>query len=250
MTRFHTTTILALILALVGIVGHQFFLVAAAGLAWLGLMALGVTIPQWRWFGDFICQGSPHKRQVALTFDDGPDARSTPALLDLLRDRKIPAAFFGLGKNAAAHPEITARIVREGHLLENHSQTHSPFINFYSTARLQGELTAAQAAITRSTGVAPRFYRPPVGLSNPHTFRVARNLNLRVIGWTVRSLDTVMAEPEKIVARVRRGLRPGAIVLLHDGGIPPEKLLATVKSLLDTLRELGYEVVRLDELLK
>jgi peptidoglycan/xylan/chitin deacetylase (PgdA/CDA1 family) len=73
---------------------------------------------------------------------------------------------------------------------------------------------------------------------------------LQVIGWTIRSLDTVIARPEKIVARIARGLRPGAIILLHDGNIPAEKLVTTVKSLLDTLRALGYEIVRLDELLK
>jgi peptidoglycan/xylan/chitin deacetylase (PgdA/CDA1 family) len=87
-------------------------------------------------------------------------------------------------------------------------------------------------------------------LSNPRTFRAARNLRLKVIGWTIRSLDTVIVRPEKVVARVTRELKPGAIILLHDGNIPVEKLLATVKSLLDTLRGLGYEIVRLDELLK
>jgi peptidoglycan/xylan/chitin deacetylase (PgdA/CDA1 family) len=87
-------------------------------------------------------------------------------------------------------------------------------------------------------------------LSNPRTFRAARNLDLKVIGWTIRSLDTVIASPEKVVERITRGLEPGAIILLHDGNIPAEKLVATVKSLLDTLRGLGYEIVRLDEMLK
>ena len=87
-------------------------------------------------------------------------------------------------------------------------------------------------------------------MSNPGTFRAARNLNLQVIGWNIRSLDTITADPQKIVARIRRSLWPGSIILLHDGNIPAEKLVATVKSLLDTVRGLGYEIVRLDELLK
>jgi peptidoglycan-N-acetylglucosamine deacetylase len=214
------------------------------------IIGLGVAIPQLRLFGNFICSGNKSKKQIALTFDDGPDPRSTPQLLDLLRDEKISAAFFCIGKHVEKNPELAARILREGHLVENHSFAHSNLINFYSPKRLREELIQAQAAIEKASGVAPKFYRPPVGLTNPGTFRVAKALGLRVIGWNVRSLDTMTANPAKIVARIERGLKPGAIVLLHDGNIPAEKLLATVKSLLDRLRALGYQVVRLDELLK
>jgi hypothetical protein len=80
-------------------------------------------------------------------------------------------------------------------------------------------------------------------------FRAARDLGLTVVGWTARGWDTRCAKPERIVARIVRGLRPGAILLLHDGGIPPERLLATVELLLDTLQTLGYQVVRLDRIL-
>ena len=164
--------------------------------------------------------------------------------------KKFRRLFFCGGKNVDAQPELAAQIVRAGHLLGNHSYAHSNFTNFYSAARLQIELAQTQAVIGKAAGEAPVYYRPPVGLSNPGTFRAARKLNLKIVGWTIRSLDTVIADPEKIVARVKCGLQPGAIILLHDGNIPAEKLLATVKSLLDTLRGLGYEVVRLDELLK
>src|ERR1019366_1002177 len=117
--------------------------------------------------GNFICRGSKTGKQIALTFDDGPDSRSTPQLLELLRGEKIPAAFFCVGKNVAANPELAARIIHEGHLLENHSYAHSNFTNFYSTARLQMELAQTQAVIQKACGVAPEFFRPPVGLSNP-----------------------------------------------------------------------------------
>jgi peptidoglycan/xylan/chitin deacetylase (PgdA/CDA1 family) len=216
----------------------------------LVVIGLGVAIPQLRFFGNYICRGSSAKKRVALTFDDGPDPCSTPQLLELLRVEKIPAAFFCIGKKIEANPGLAMQIVRHGHLLQNHSYAHSYFTNFHSTARLQKELALTQAAVHKVAGVAPVYFRPPVGLSNPNTFRAARSLNLQVIGWTIRSLDTVMADPQKIVARIMRGLRPGAIILLHDGNIPAEKLLATVKSSLDSLRRVGYEIVRLDELLK
>lgn len=241
---------LGVIPATIAIAFQNTFLAIALMAVFFIVIGLGVAIPRLRLFGNFIYSGNRSKKQIALTFDDGPDPRSTPQLLDLLREEKIPAAFFCIGKHVEKNPELTARIVREGHLLENHSYAHSNFINFYLPKGLRAELTQAQAVMEKAGGCAPKFYRPPVGLSNPGTFRVAHALGLQVIGWNIRSLDTVIAEPEKIVARIRRGLKPGAIILLHDGNIPAEKLLATVKSLLDTLRGLGYQVVRLDELLK
>jgi peptidoglycan/xylan/chitin deacetylase (PgdA/CDA1 family) len=249
MTRFNIVFIVAVVFAGIALARHQFIFFGAAVSGLLGVMGLGVAIPQLRLFGNFVCRGSSSKKCVALTFDDGPDPRSTPQLLELLRGEKIPAAFFCIGKKVEAQPGLAAQIVREGHLLQNHSYAHSYFTNFYSAARLQKELAQAQAAVQKAAGAAPVYFRPPVGLSNPNTFRAARNLNLQVIGWTIRSLDTVIADPRKIVGRITRGLRPGAIILLHDGNIPAEKLLVTVKSSLDSLRRLGYEIVRLDELL-
>ena len=93
------------------------------------------------------------------------------------------------------------------------------------------------------------FFRPPVGLSNPNVFHAATALRLKVIGWSIRSLDTRLTDPERIVQRIERGLKPGAIILLHDGNIPAERLVVTVKLLLTKLREHGYEVVRLDRML-
>lgn len=250
MSRFAFILPGAVILLASALATHHYLLGGAVVLIFMAVTGLGVAIPQVRLFGDFICAGNRSKKCVALTFDDGPDPRSTPQLLELLRERKIPAVFFCIGRRVDENPELAARIIREGHLVENHSYAHSNFTNFYPRARLRTELIRAQQAIGKAGGFKPRYYRPPVGLSNPNTFRAARDLNLQVIGWSIRSLDTVIAQPEKILERIRRGLAPGAVILLHDGNIPAEKLLATVKSLLDTLHGLGYEVVRLDELLK
>ena len=180
----------------------------------------------------------------------GPDERSTPALLELLREARIQAAFFGIGKHVAAHPELAARIVQEGHLLENHSYAHSNLTNTFSVGKLREDFSLASAEIEKATGIAPRCFRPPMGLSNPRIFRVASALGLKVIGWTARGLDTKLTAPEKIVARIERGLVPGAIILLHDGNIPVERLITTVKLLLEKLRAHEYEIVRLDQILK
>ncbi|HTA95091.1 MAG TPA: polysaccharide deacetylase family protein, partial [Verrucomicrobiae bacterium] len=229
---------------------HNFVLLTAVVVAFLIIVGLGVAFPQMSFFGKFICRGNNLKKCVALTFDDGPDANSTPQLLDLLKEAKVEAVFFCIGKKVAANSELSARIVREGHLLQNHSYAHSHFTNFFPIARLRAELARTQNVIEKATGIVPQFFRPPMGLSNPRIFRAAREFDLKVVGWTIRSLDTIMTDPEKIVARIAWRLEPGAIILLHDGDIPAACLLPTVKLLLATLRECGYDVMRLDKILK
>lgn len=249
MTRFQFTALVALLLSVIILItGHWWGLLAVGG-AFFILMGFGVALPHWRFFGPFICQGNAKKKQVALTFDDGPDARSTPALLEVLRAHEIEAAFFVIGKKVAAEPALANQILRAGHLLENHSFAHSYATNFFPAQKLAADLTAAQKAIEKHTGTTPRYFRPPVGLSNPNTFRVAAALRLKVIGWNIRSLDTRNTDPERIVRRILRRLRPGAIILLHDGNIPADRLATTVKLLLAKLREHGYEIVRLDRML-
>ena len=250
MSRFHITLIIALLLGVIAIALGNLILLGATIGALIFRIGLGVTFPQMSFFGPFVCRGDSSRSCVALTFDDGPDARSTPALLDLLRESNIEAAFFCIGKKVAAEGDLTARILREGHLLGNHTFNHSNATNFFTAATLRDELTKTQNAIQAATGIAPIYFRPPMGLSNPRIFRVARELKLSVIGWSARGLDTQCTSPEKIVARIVRRLQPGAIILLHDGNIPAERLVVTVKLLLANLRERGYEVVRLDKLLK
>ena len=249
MSRFYIAVIVAFALCAASPTAYAFLVGNVAIGALLIAIGLGVVFPQLSFFGPFICSGNSAQRQVALTFDDGPDARSTPALLDLLRAEKIEATFFCIGKNVAANGELTARIVREGHLLENHSYAHSKLTNIFSVGRLLADLARTQAVIEQATGIAPRWFRPPIGLSNPRVFHVARLLHLTVVGWSAGGLDTQLTEPERIVARIDRRLEPGAIILLHDGNIPGERLAVTVTKLLDKLRARGYEVVRLDKML-
>lgn len=250
MTRFQIIAIIALALAVLALVFGNMGLLIGVLVAFGIVVGLGVTFPQLSLFGSYICHGNPAKRCVALTFDDGPDGRSTPALLNLLRESSVAAAFFCVGERVAANRELAAQIVREGHLLENHSYAHSNATNFFTVTRLKTELAQAQAAIEQATGIAPKLFRPPMGLSNPRIFRVAQALGLQVIGWSARGLDTQSRDPERIVARIVRRLEPGAIILLHDGNIPAERLVVTVKLLLAKLKLRGYEIVRLDRMLK
>ena len=249
MTRFHFSLVAALLLAMAAWALDNWILLSAIVVAFVILTGFGVALPQMKFFGPFVCRASTPQRRVALTFDDGPDARSTPALLDLLREARVPATFFCVGRRVEESRDLSARIAAEGHLLGNHSYSHSNATNFFSVARLTAELAQTQTIIQEATGTSPRWYRPPIGLSNPRTFRAAHSLGLTVVGWSAGGLDTVIKDPERIVRRIVKRLQPGAIILLHDGNISAERLVTTVKLLLDSLRKLDYQVVRLDQLL-
>lgn len=250
MSRYRICAIIAIVLCALAVALGKPVLCWLIVVALSVLIGLGVAFPHLRFFGPFICQGSSSRREVALTFDDGPDKRSTPALLELLQAEHIPATFFCIGNRVASERELTGRIARGGHLLGNHTYHHSNLTNCFGPKRLREELQLTQAAIAAAAGTAPIYFRPPMGLSNPFTFYVARKLGLQVLGWTIRSLDTRITEPNRIVRRITERLTPGAIILLHDGNIPPERLLPTVKLLLAKLREQNYSVVRLDKLME
>ena len=249
MNRFHATTIVAGLLCLLAIGLDRTPLLLAVIGVYVVLAGFGVAIPQMQFFGPCICRAKTDCKCVALTFDDGPDPRSTPALLDLLRERDVEAAFFCIGRNIDAEPLLAARIAHEGHVLGNHTYTHNNATNFFTEARLRDELRRTQGAIEEAAGVANEWFRPPVGLTNPRVFRAAWVFRLKVVGWSIRSLDTRLTDPQLIVDRIVRQLKPGAIILLHDGNIPADRVIATAKLLLDRLESLGYEVVRLDRLL-
>jgi len=249
LTRFRLLAVPLLGLIAWACYRHHYLPAIALAVLLLVIIVAGVFNPRLKLFGPYVCRGATARRWVALTFDDGPDPEVTPSLLDLLREEGVPAAFFCVGHRVDAHPELAARMVREGHQVENHSYAHSHATNVFTVSRLRADLGRTQESILRATGVRPTCFRPPMGLSNPRIFRAARSLGLAVIGWTARGLDTVQPQSERVVGRIVRRLRPGAIILLHDRGIPRERLLRTVKTLLDRLRTLEYEVVRLDQLL-
>src|ERR1043166_7793990 len=154
MSRHHVVIGLALVLGVCAWAVGSVVMAVGVGAGLVTLIGFGVAFPQWKMFGPFICRGSSRKRWIALTFDDGPDPRSTPALLEALREAKVEAAFFCVGQKVAAHPDLAARIAREGHLVENHSYHHSNGTNFFTTSHLLDELARTQTVIEKATGKA------------------------------------------------------------------------------------------------
>ena len=194
-----------------------------------------------------LCRAESTDKVVALTFDDGPDADSTPRVLDLLKRYDVRATFFVVGEQARQNPELIHRMVAEGHTVAGHSYYHLPQSTLWSSQRYTEELFRCNDVVARLTGLRMRLYRPPFGVTNPPIARAVKNLGLIPVGWSVRSLDTMTKDTDRVVDRVMRGLRGGDVILLHDRLENGEELL---EKLLTALRTQHYTTATVDELFK
>jgi len=217
------------------------------GFAYLALLTWGVVSMRSGVFGRAFWHGDPERRHVALTYDDGPTPGATAALLDLLKERDVNATFFVIGKRAREHPDLVRRCAAEGHLVANHSDRHSNWINFFPPPLLRRDLGACQATVLELTGTEPRHYRPPVGLVNPFQFSVSKKMRLTLVGWHVRSFDTLPWSAERVARRVLEHVEPGSIVLLHDG-LDADRVVEITTRVLDGMAERRLIPVRLDAL--
>lgn len=173
--------------------------------------------------------------ELALTFDDGPDAEITPRVLDILDHAGAHATFFCVGARAQSHPHIVRDIVARGHAVENHAFGHSRAMGFYSVRRLVRDIGDAQKTLADISGIAPRFFRAPFGIRTPLTEPALARLGLCCVAWNVRSFDSVDRNPARVAARVVRRLAPGSIVLLHDGVEGQRSPVTGVRSVLGAL---------------
>ena len=183
---------------------------------------------------------APRGDEVWLTIDDGPDPHDTPRLLDLLDAADARATFFVRGDQARTHPELVREILRRGHGLGNHTDTH-PQATFWCLGprRLAREISGCQATLQSLTGAAPRLFRAPVGMVNPFVHPAARACGLRLIGWSARGFDGVSGvTPAEVVRRILVDLRPGGIALLHEGRRGPNGEAVNVQALHLLLDEL------------
>ena len=192
--------------------------VAALVLAGAGFFALYETIeaPATQLFGATIVHGTGH--EVALTFDDGPNDRTTPRVLDVLERDRIPATFFVVGRAARDHPEMLRRMVRDGDEIGNHTQTHA-HLNFLLSAQAIGaEIDATQAAIRAATGRGTRYLRPPFGARDYAAIDVARRRGLQVVMWTAMLGDEASTtSSDDLARRLMLQVGDGAIIVMHDG---------------------------------
>ncbi|MHA4843400.1 polysaccharide deacetylase family protein [Flavitalea antarctica] len=190
-----------------------------------------------------ISSGPQHKKQIAITFDDGPADRFTNAILDLLGEKQVPAAFFCIGKNIPGREDIIRKMVSSGHIIGNHSHSHHFWFDMYGAAKMQDDLQLMNETVHQVTGLRLRLFRPPYGVTNPNLAKAVSRTNLLPVGWNIRSMDTVVKDPAKLLHKMLRAVKPGAIILFHDTS---ETTFLMLKAFIEGARERGYEFVRLD----
>lgn len=199
---------------------------------YVALLLVGVFFLRLQMFVDAVCHGPNDARGVALTFDDGPCPIHTPKILDMLDEAGVKATFFVIGYKAEAHPDIVRDIVERGHVLGSHSYTHNRAFALLPKRAVQQDIERAIVCLEKITGSRPALFRPPIGHTNPRIAKVIDDLDLTVVGWSVRALDGVAsADPERVAQRVIPKLEDGAIVLLHDASERDEHTPASIEAL-------------------
>lgn len=188
-----------------------------------------------------ICK--PDAPGVVLTFDDGVDEIQTQKVLDVLKKYDAKAIFFIIGEKAEKHPHLVQRIVAEGHKIGIHSYTHKPIFPILAYDNMHKEVWDTKEILEKITGETVDLFRPPFGVTNPNVGKVVEELNLKTIGWNIRSLDTNMSQNRLQVAeRVSQKLTGRDIILLHDDRQGSEILL---EALLKNIEKLGHKVTLL-----
>jgi peptidoglycan-N-acetylglucosamine deacetylase len=219
---------------------------AAAAAYWLCMSPYSQAL------GAFPYRGRARGRTVALTFDDGPNDPYTSQIADFLAERRVRATFFQVGRAVLAQPEVTRRLVADGHVIGNHGFTHE-FTNYLSRATLEREVSKGQAALA-TVGVRAALYRPPWLLRTQDLHGVLAEHGLRAVsGEFCHALEVFQPRPAMIADRVLARTRPGSVVIFHDGfdgrGGDRAATVAAVRLVVDGLSAEGYRFVTVDEML-
>ncbi|MED1603198.1 polysaccharide deacetylase family protein [Alkalihalophilus marmarensis] len=208
-------------------------------------------ILQQRYPDTVILRGPDTSNRIALTFDDGPDPRYTPELLDVLSEYGVPATFFVMGARAERYPEILERINNEGHIIGNHTYWHPNLVEEGDIATLEREVNQTEEVINDIVGYRTRLFRAPYGFLYNQLVEKLAEMDYSVIGWSLDTLDWREMPAEEIAYTVISNVNPGAIILMHDGGeydSDRTNTIEAVRQLIPILQEQGFEFVTVPEL--
>ncbi len=215
-------------------------------LVWFLLVVLGSFVIRLNYHLKAVSHVPTNEKVVALTFDDGP-TEYTQAVLALLRSHQFKGTFFCIGRQIEKYPKIVKECFDEGHLIGNHTFSHSQLTGFRNMKKMIKEIRQTDKRITSITNAPVHYFRPPFGVTNPSIMRALKRTGHIVIGWNVRSLDTVKNNEEKIYNRIIKQIKPGSIVLLHDTS---KKSIQVLERLLSYLVEHDFRCLTVEELLK
>jgi len=201
--------------------------------------------------GIYFFTGPAGAKKLALTFDDGPDDRATPRILDILKENSVKATFFLIGQHARLYPDIVRRIAAEGHTIGNHTWSHS---NMQRLAPYQArrEISDNQELLDHLTGHKTALVRFPWGSVSPQIMELVQKEGYRVIGWSVDSSDWLEPRSARIQAGLEAQVHNGAIILMHSIIFPASQgvTVRVLPALIKNLKARGYQFVTVDELLQ
>ena len=194
-----------------------------------------------------ICNGITDKNEIALTFDDGPNKKNTLLILDVLKQNNLSATFFCIGKKIKENPLPLKRIDDEGHLVGNHSYSHHYWFDLFSTRKMIEELKATDEMAEKIIHKKLNLFRPPYGVTNPNLAKAIKQGKYIPIGWSVRTMDTTIKDEKILLQNITCNIKQGDIFLFHDTQDITAKFL---QSFINNVKQQGFEIVRLDKLLK
>ncbi|MBD2293241.1 polysaccharide deacetylase family protein [Anabaena sphaerica FACHB-251] len=190
-----------------------------------------------------------NEKVIALTIDDGPWPKTTVEMLDILKQNDVKATFFWVGSSLKNYPEIAKRVVAEGHAIGNHTWNH--LYKRMDAATAKNEIEKTNELIYKTTGVKTSFFRPPGGYLNNGLAAYAKSQKNSVVMWSVTSADTdPRAKYQVFVKNILRDAKPGAIVLMHDGGGNRQRTVQALPEIITGLKQQGYRFVTIPELLE
>lgn len=214
-------------------------------IGYAGLIGYGSARIESSFFIKTICHGPSTRQQIALTFDDGP-TEMTLGILAILRRHSVAATFFCIGQRVNQLPDIVRQAQSEGHIIGNHSFSHGYWFDLLSTTQFRQELQLTDQTIQTAIGQRPALFRPPYGVTTPNLAWAIRQQHT-CVGWSVRTMDTIITNETQLLTRAVNALAPGTIFLFHDHIASTARIL---EAFILEAKNRGYEFVNLDQLLE
>jgi peptidoglycan-N-acetylglucosamine deacetylase len=199
-------------------------------------------------YTSYISLGSPRKREIALTFDDGPGPY-TPRVMSVLDRFHVKATFFEIGRNVKEYPKFTAELARAGMVIGDHTEEHPPMATL-GPAEQAAQLDEAAEVIQAAGAPRPLLFRPPYGSFDATTLRLLRERDMVMVLWAVDTSDYALPGVKQIIYTALSGAQPGAVILFHDGGGDRSQTVAALPRIIERLRQRGYRLVTIPELLR